>query len=158
MVEFAAMTEAEFEEYLDRAVPQYAEVHLRAGDCEPSEALELAQAEYTSLLPEGLASPGHHLFSIFDSAGGARVGMLWFAVKVRRGGQKWAFLYDFEVLEAERGKGYGRRTLEKLDETLAAMDVARVSLNVFGHNTVARALYEKHGYAITAIGMTKRIG
>lgn len=62
------MTQSEFDSYLERAVPEYAQAHIQAGDCEPGEALILAQADYASLLPVGLATPGHHLFTLRNAA------------------------------------------------------------------------------------------
>jgi hypothetical protein len=35
--------------------------------------------------------------------------------------------------------------------------VGRVGLYVFGHNDVARALYEKTGYDTTSVVMSKRL-
>ena len=154
MVKLVPMTDAEFAEYLDTVIELYAQAHIRAGDCDAADALELAQADYAMLLPEGLHTAGQYLYSMFDETTDARVGMIWFAVKERRG-KKSAFIYDFLVSEEHRGKGYGAQTLSKVDRTVEKMGVARISLNVMGHNHVARALYEKQGYAITGIGMTK---
>ena len=150
------MTDAEFARYLETAIEGYAQSHIKAGDCDASEALELAQADYASLLPEGLSTPGQHVYSVFDEASGARVGMVWFAVRERRG-KKSAFIYDFEIREEHRGKGYGAQTLAKVDRTVEKMGVTRIGLNVMGYNVAARSLYEKDGYQITGIGMTKRL-
>jgi ribosomal protein S18 acetylase RimI-like enzyme len=154
MVKLVPMTDAEFVEYLDTAVGLYAKAHIEAGDCDPSEAMELAQADYESLLPAGLASPGQLLYSVFDETTGTRVGMIWFAVKERRG-KKSAFIYDFVIRPEHRGRGYGAQTLAHVDRVVEKMGVTRISLNVMGHNQVARALYEKQGFAVAGIGMTK---
>lgn len=68
------------------------------------------------------------------------------------------FIYDFNIREDLRGNGYGRTTLEKVEELIRQMGIGKVSLNVFGYNHAARALYEKMGYQITGIGMTKTLG
>ena len=150
------MTDAEFAEYLETAVELYAQSHIKAGDCDAAEALELAEADYAMLLPDGLATKDHSLYSVFDEASSARVGMIWFAVKERRG-TKSAFIYDFVIREEHRGRGFGAQALSTVDRTVRRMGVTRIGLNVMGHNTVARALYEKHGYEIAGIGMTKRL-
>jgi ribosomal protein S18 acetylase RimI-like enzyme len=157
MVQLVPMTGAEFAEYLDTAVALYAQAHIEADDCEASEALALAQADYATLLPEGLGTPHQYLYSVFDAATQARVGMIWFALK-ERDARMSAFIYDFVIRAEHRGKGYGAQTMTMLERTVAPMGVARVSLNVMGGNRVARALYEKQGYRITGIGMTKRLG
>ena len=73
------------------------------------------------------------------------------------------FIYEFNIREDLRGNGYGRTTLEKVEELIQQMGIGKVSLHVFGYNHVgynhaARALYEKMGYQITGIGMTKTLG
>ena len=156
MVKLVPMTDAEFARYLETAIEGYAQAHIKAGDCDAAEALELAQADYASLLPEGLASPDQYVYSVFDEASGARVGMVWFALRERRG-KRSAFIYDFVIREEHRGKGYGAQTLAAVDRTVEAMGVTRIALNVMGYNTAARSLYEKHGYEIAGIGMTKRL-
>ena len=61
--------------------------------------------------------------------------MLWFDLKQRHGKRK-AFIFDFRLEKAQRGKGLGR-------QALAALDVA------------ARALYEKSGFRYSSMHMTK---
>ena len=153
------MSESQFQSYLDTAVQEYAQSHIKAGDCESDEALSLAHKDYRELLPDGLQSKNQFLFSICDDATGANgsIGMIWFAVKDQRAARS-AFIYDFKVREDLRGKGYGRQALEKVEELIRAMGISRVSLNVFGYNHAARKLYEKAGYQITGIGMTKILG
>ena len=68
------------------------------------------------------------------------------------------FIYDFNIREDLRGNGYGRTTLEKVEELIRQMGIGKVSLHVFGYNHAARALYEKMGYQIIGIGMTKTLG
>ena len=156
MVKLVPMTAPEFAEYLETAVELYAQSHIKAGDCDASEALELAQADYAALRPEGLATRDQYLYSILDEASAARVGLIWLAMRERRG-EKSAYIYDFVIREEHRGKGYGAQTLSSVDRMVERMGAARIGLNVMGYNHVARALYEKHGYEITGIGMMKRL-
>ncbi len=153
------MAQAQFEAYLDTAVQEYAQGHLQAGDCAPQDALALAQKDYRELLPDGLASKNQFLFCALDDAPGGNVvvGMVWFAVKEGRT-RRTAFIYDIKVGEDFRGQGYGRQLMQQVEDLVLGMGIARLSLHVFGHNHVARALYEKIGYQITGIGMTKALG
>lgn len=155
MIRLEPMSEAEFASYLARAVPSYAQAHLDAGDVHPDEALSRARQDYDELLPEGLRTPNEHLFTLAHETLGA-VGMIWFELRERRGA-KSAYLYDFEIREDLRGRGLGREALQRLEERLRELGVQRVGLNVFGHNRAARALYEKVGFEITGIGMTKKL-
>ena len=154
MITLEPMTQQQFEEYLERAVPEYAQAHVDAGDCDPDLALELARADYVSLLPAGLKSEDHYLYSIKAPGRAQPIGMVWFELREREG-RKSAFIYDFRIDETQRGKGYGKATLARVDERLKSMGARSVSLNVMGHNHRARALYEKHGFRVTGIGMRK---
>ena len=148
------MTEAEFERYLGYAVKDYAQAHVKAGDSDLDEALELATKDYASLLPLGLASPNQHLFSVFADGLADPVGMVWFESR-ERNGKKSAYIYDVHVQESLRGRGYGSAMLRAMDARLRELGIGRVSLNVMGWNTRARALYEREGYGVTGMGMTK---
>ena len=156
MVRLVPMTEAEFAAYVAKALPEYAKAHLDAGDCDESDAMTLAKADYDDLLPEGLATKGQHLYTIHADGEAGAIGMLWFASRERRG-KNSAYIYDFQVRPELRGRGYGTATLAVLDEMLLSMGIRRVSLNVFGWNSGARALYERQGFIVSAIGMVKNL-
>ena len=68
MVQLEPMTETQYQSYLDTAVEDYAQAHLKSGDCAPEDALRLAQEDYQKLLPDGLQSKNNFLFSIHDDA------------------------------------------------------------------------------------------
>ena len=149
------MTKEQFDAYLRDAVREYADAHLKAGDCEPAEALPKAQADYDALLPEGVQTRHQHLFALRDDAAARDVGMIWFAFKQGVEPPKPAFIFDLRIDADLRGKGYGRAALASFERVAREMGVRKVALNVFGWNRVARALYETAGYEVTSIGMVK---
>ena len=151
------MTPAEFEAYLGQAVKTYADEKVKAGNWRPEEALERSRRDYLTLLPEGVASPNHYLFSIKDAETDQTAGMIWFGV-TDQAGQPSAFIYDFSVAEAWQGRGYGKGALLGLEQKVKGLGITSISLHVFGHNRVARSLYEKLGYEVTNVNMTKRLG
>jgi len=154
MLKLVPMSEPGFRKYLETAVQEYAQAHVKAGDCEPEDALRLAQADYDGLLPDGISTRGHHLFSIVR--GDAPIGMAWFQFR-ERDGRKSIYLFDFQIDAAERGKGYGTQALQRIEELARSMGAERMSLNVMGWNDGARRLYERVGFAIAGIGMTKKL-
>ena len=155
-MQLVPMTKSEFEAYRQRAVKNYAQEHVRAGNWHPSGALQKAENDFLKLLPDGVASENQHLFSIKDSTG-VGVGMIWFGVR-GEGAQRSAFIYDFMIEEQFRGRGYGEGALVASGEKAKELGSARVSLHVFGHNRAAIALYEKVGYEATDLHMTKKLG
>lgn len=154
MITLEPMSQAHFCRYLDHLVPEYAQAHVAAGDREPATAIERARGDIASLLPEGLATEDHHLLSVIADGIAEPVGAVWFEVR-ERDGRKSAFIYDFRIDAAHRGKGYGGATLARIDATLMDMGACHVGLSVLGDNVRARSLYEKHGFRVSGILMEK---
>ncbi len=151
------MTADEFREYYPHSVAAYAEDMVRNVKLSPEVAHERAVTALQGLLPEALSTPGHRL-TVAEDEGGERVGMLWFARLTTPSGTEVAYLFDVEVEETMRGRGLGRRLMELLEEEVAALGLSRIELNVFGHNDVARRLYEDLGYVEISRQLFKELG
>jgi ribosomal protein S18 acetylase RimI-like enzyme len=155
-VRLRPMTAGEYREYHREAVASYADDMVRNVKLSPEAAETRAAATLRDLLPEGLGTRDHWIEVAEDEAG-ERIGHLWFARRATPAGNI-AFLFDVEVVEAARGRGYGRRLMELLEEKVAALGLARIELNVFGHNDVARGLYEDLGYVEMSRQLFKELG
>ena len=114
-----------------------------------------AEADFANILPEGLQTPGHVFFIV--EAGGEPVGYLWLAEREQHG-QRTLFVYEIEIHEGHRGKGYGRAAMLLAEDEALARGLDQVQLNVFGGNEVARGLYRSLGYIENAVLMTKQLG
>ncbi len=156
MVQLIPMTENEFKDYLRSSVEEYAQEHVRVGNWDPTEALQKSEREFQQLLPQGVQSKDQHLFSIVDDATGAKVGILWFAVQYKAS-RPYAFVYDFQIYEEFRRKGYGRQSFVELEGKVKELGLDSISLHVFGHNQPAIDLYKKVGYEVTNMHMTKKL-
>jgi ribosomal protein S18 acetylase RimI-like enzyme len=151
MVKLEPIQQGDFDLFLERGIREYAADHVRNGDWPAEGALERSKKEFEHYLPDGIHSKDQYLYSIIDD-GGNKIGVVWVQVK----GQK-AFIFDFVIDEAFRGKGYGKQSLIALDEKLKSMNVESVGLHVFGDNIVAQELYKKAGFQITNIHMKKEL-
>ncbi len=156
MVRLVPMSNSEYEAYLAFAVRDYADEKVAAGNWQPAEALERSAQEYQKLLPQGVATPDNYWFKIEDQTLATTVGMIWLA-RISFGTHPVAFIYDFRVDERFRRRGYGQQALRAAEEQVKALGFDRIALHVFGHNHAARALYEKMGYEITNISMSKNL-
>jgi RimJ/RimL family protein N-acetyltransferase len=155
MVQLTPLSQADYENWIVTTIDEYAGEKVRAGNWPANDALRRARAEFQRLLPNGLATPNNYLLAIVDPASGTRVGMLWLAIQDRDTGR--AFIYDFRIDEPYRRRGYGLQALRALDDLARDLDIRQIGLHVFGHNLAARSLYEKAGYEITNINMTRKI-
>lgn len=157
MTFLSAMTEPEFTAYLEVAIPEFAQEKVVSGQWAQAEALALSRQGYAELLPHGLATPDHFLFTVRDRATSAAVGMLWFAVQ-QRGDQRIAYVYDIAIDPAHQRRGHARRAFAALEEQASQRGLSGIALHVFGHNTGAQALYRGLGYQTTNINMFKPLG
>ena len=156
MVRLVPMTESEFKTYLQKAIEDYAQDHVKAGNWDSSDALQKSEEQFLQLLPDGVASQKQHLLSIEDDHTGVTIGMIWFAEK-SQASRPAAFIYDFLIHDEYRNKSYGKQTLAALDEKAKELGIEIISLHVFGHNKVAIHLYETAGYEITDLWMAKKL-
>jgi ribosomal protein S18 acetylase RimI-like enzyme len=148
------MTEPDFQVYLAHAIQAYAQDKIQAGNWSPDEALERSRQEFAGYLPLGVQTPNNNLFILLNQ-NGEKVGILWYATLPKQPGL--AFIYDFEIYEPFRRRGYASQAIVALEQDAKARGLKQIDLHVFGHNTAARALYKKAGFVETNVMMTKNI-
>lgn len=154
MSQLVPMTQSEYDEYLKHIIPDYAADNVRAGYWHESEALEKSRQQIEGLLPQGLQSKDHYIYSLFD--GDQKVGMIWLKANVDRPG-KDGFIFDVIVDDQFRGKGYGKQIMALIEEKARELGLKSIGLHVFGYNTVAKHLYDSVGYEVTSYNMIKKL-
>jgi len=142
----------EFPTFLEASKRSYAEGIATQGDRTLEFARQKSEEDHAAVLPDGLDTPGHAIFVI--ETGGDRVGLLWLAER-EMGGRRVQFVYDVEIDELHRGKGYGRAAMLLAESEARRRGLTRIELNVFGGNAVARGLYRSLGYVETSAQMAK---
>jgi ribosomal protein S18 acetylase RimI-like enzyme len=150
------MTDSEYDAYLARLLPNYAQGHVEAGSLNPNDALRKAEAQVRELLPDGPRTPDQYLFCLEEDADGAAVGILWFA-RQDRGVGPHAFVYDIEIEPEFRRRGYASQAFRLLEERVRGLGLSSIALHVFGRNQAARSLYSKLGYVETHVMMAKSL-
>ena len=147
------MAQEDFTPFLAAGIRDYAKQKVASGEWTPEEAAQLSQADHDRLLPDGLKSPDQHLFTVRDAASGEPVATLWLALRPKAGRVE-GYIYDVEVHEPFRGRGYGRSTMLAGIEKARELGAESVGLHVFGHNAPARALYRSLGFVETNVSMS----
>jgi ribosomal protein S18 acetylase RimI-like enzyme len=145
----------EYEEWLAAEIAGYADQIVEAGALSRELAEERSRQDTAQLLPQGRATPGQLIFRI--DADGKPVGWLWLAMRDPRSEEGVGYIYDVEVDKAFRGNGYGRAAMELAEAEARRHGLHALSLNVVGHNAVARALYSSLGYHEVAVRMRKTL-
>lgn len=151
MINLTLMNAGEYQGYLSSAIKTYAEEKVLAGNWKEEEALKKAEEEYTRLLPQGEKTESNFLYTI--RKGDEAVGIIWLAQK----SEELGFIYDIYILEKYQGNGYAKEALKSIENVGQKLRLKKIGLHVFGHNKVARGLYEKLGYETTNVLMEKDI-
>jgi ribosomal protein S18 acetylase RimI-like enzyme len=146
-VRLEPMTQDEYDAWVDVRIAHYAQANAAAGTWSRAQAPAKARAAFTGFLPQGLATPGHRVWTAVDDATGEPVGTLWAEVRPAAAGAE-AFVYWVGVDEAHQGKGYGRALMDAAAEAARQLGAVSVGLQVFADNTAARTLYESLGFQV----------
>lgn len=142
----------EYPAFVESSKAGYAyDISVHGGESEEF-ARRKSEEDHAAILPQGLDTPGHWIFVV--EADGQPVGSLWLAERPH-GREKECWIYGIEIDEAQRGKGYGRAAMQLAEVEARSHGLARLALNVFGGNEVARNLYRSLGYAETSVQMAK---
>ena len=157
MVRLVPMNESEFQAYQQAAIARSASDHVKAGEWMAGNALRLAEQEFQYRLPEGLASPNQYLLMIEDEMFGMKVGMLWFAVRDEGVGRQ-AEIYDLYICEEFRRRHYATHAFRAMETYVRGLKLTTISVQVFGENLATRVMYEKLGYRVTHVLMSKTLG
>lgn len=148
------MTDEEVVSFAAGQLAAYVEERVASGE-DREDATRIATDQTNAVLPGGRPAEGHLLYRLVDDHGTA-VGSVW--IGPPPGGLRdMLWVWYVEVDPAYRGRGLGRAAMVLIEEEARSRGAAELRLNVFGHNTTARRLYESIGYETTAITMRKRL-
>ncbi|WP_307311419.1 GNAT family N-acetyltransferase [Neobacillus driksii] len=127
------------------------EEKVLAGNWNQEESISKAEEEYKRLLPNGEKTESNFLYTILDEA--KTIGVILLAQLSENRG----YIYDINILEEYQGFGYGKEAMKQIENVGKKLGMKKIGLHVFGHNKVARGLYDKLGYQTTNVLMEKEI-
>ncbi|MCV3295575.1 GNAT family N-acetyltransferase [Oenococcus kitaharae] len=145
------MTSTEFDQFVSKAIKDYAVDKVQAGSWLADEAMKKSEESFNSLLPQDINSPDNYLYSIIFQK--EKIGILWMAKLKDQ--PDTIFIYDFAIDDAFQNQGFGSKALVLADEEARKLSFKHIALHVFGRNARALHVYQKSGYGITDINMQK---
>lgn len=151
-VTLASMTEVEYAGWREVAVVGYAQEFVTSGILDAEAATERAQKDFAELLPDGLATENHLLWTAWAEPEPVAVGSIWVMLAPDRR-PPHAFVYSLDVDAAQRRRGYGQAIMEAAMRECRERGIATMGLNVFGHNETARRLYDRLGFQVMSTSM-----
>jgi GNAT superfamily N-acetyltransferase len=143
------MEDEEFAAWLPLLQEGYAGDLMRDYGLSPDQARARAAAEIHRHPPEG-----HSVYVL--EVDGASVGHLWLAER-RNAHEPTLSIYDLDVDEPHRGRGYGRAAMVFAEEEARRRGLTRLALRVGTRNGVARNLYRSLGFDEHEILMSKPV-
>jgi ribosomal protein S18 acetylase RimI-like enzyme len=155
-VRFVPFTEVDFHAWLLQAIPAFALANVEDGRWSLAESIEKSKEAHALLLPQGLRTPDQFFVRLQDADSGTDVGRLWWA-ESDQSGRRQAYIYNIEIEDPARRRGYARAALHALEQVARERGVHQLSLHVFGHNQGARRLYDELGFEPTSITMRKNL-
>ena len=148
MITFRPMRADEFAAYRDYFIVDYAdEISANFGHTLEQSRI-IASKELAEDLPQNVATPDNYLLCMEQNEN-ITIGYLWY--KLYDDGAT-AFILDFVVFKD------GKAALIVLENQLAQSGTRQIKLRVAYKNNKARQLYEKVGFNITGINMSKLLG
>ncbi|WP_347904519.1 GNAT family N-acetyltransferase [Pseudomonas purpurea] len=151
-VTLAPMDNADFVAFAPRAVAEYGDGMVTAGEWAQEEASQKARNVFEQLLPQGRLTENNQLWVIKDQT--HRVGELWVAQR-HVAARKIAFILDIYIDPEARRQGYAKQSLLAVESWARQSGCEEVRLHVFGRNGAARRLYEQSGYGVASLTMAK---
>lgn len=155
MITFTPMSDAQYAEYLDYFIPDYADEIAANYGRSNEDALLQAKTEMAHHLPEGPRTEGQRLHTMIDSDLQIAIGYVWYRPDET---SRSVFIYDFSILPHFRANGRGKAALRALEMMLAEDGYHEIKLRVAADNARAQHVYQAGGFRVTGINMAKAIG
>lgn len=152
---FRKMTKKEFTSFLEVTIPDYAKSRAVVDHLSYEEALKNAHQAFKKLLPKGLKTQNHHLYSVLNKKDW--MGWVWISILGKTPSTQKIYIYYLYLFPDFRGKGFGIDLLNFVEKKAEDLGINRIELHVFGDNKIARKLYKKLGYHETSVMMEKLV-
>jgi ribosomal protein S18 acetylase RimI-like enzyme len=143
------MQDEEFEAWLPLLHEEYAQELVRDYGMSADTARARAVVEI-----DGHRPVTHSVFVI--EVDGEAVGHLWL-VERRDDFEPTLSVYDIDIDEPYRGRGYGKAAMVFAEEEARRRGLTRIALHVGARNDVARNLYRSLGFEENEIAMSKLV-
>ena len=143
MIELRKMTDTELVEFNELCVYELSQVF--ALNMSKDEADKKAKEEQYGLLPDGINTKDHFLFTIIQDKN--NIGSIWFA-KLEKKQKYIAFIFYIGIDEDLRGKGFGTTAMKMIELEIKKIGLNTIRLHVLKNNLPAIKVYNKLDYNI----------
>lgn len=146
---------SEFAAWRNLSIKNYSEGMAINNGLPVSAVLEEATKQFDRSFPQGYPAADNEVYQLVDDHN-KQLGYLWLGIN-GPSFRRRVFIFDIFVEESERKKGYGEFMLGWLEQKTKELGHHEISLHAFNYNRPAISLYEKFGYQVTNVYMTKKL-
>lgn len=146
---------SEFAAWRELSIKNYSEGMAINNGLPVSAVLEEATKQFDRSFPDGFPAIDNHVYKLVSDSD-HQLGYLWLGIS-GPSFRRRVFIFDIFVEESERKKGYGEFMLKWLEGKTKELGFTEVSLHAFNYNRPAISLYEKFGFQLTNVYMTKKL-
>lgn len=150
------MTWDDFDGWAPQSITGGAAQLVASGLLEEPDATARVTGQLADLLPAGIATPLHLLWTVRATETDGLVGHLWMRIRPSTD-EVEAFVLDVDVVSDLRGHGWGRATMIAAQQAARDARASVLRLSVFATNSAGVRLYEGLGYAVVGSTMTRRL-
>ena len=148
------MTAEEYDRFIADHTLDFAH-DLLITDNQPLEKTKARAAEKIGgLLVNGRNTPAHFFMKAVCPQSGKSVGNFWFNFRAK---EAEAYIYYLVVDPEERRKGHGAEIMRLIESFAKDLGCRQIWLNVMSHNAAALKLYEKSGFRVATMHMSKNL-
>jgi ribosomal protein S18 acetylase RimI-like enzyme len=149
-IQLKEMTVEQFNIFKEHNIVVFGTEHAQSKRIPLDEGISFARAMVDKILPQGNKTENHYFFQVMKSDLES-IGYVWYEVQK----PSTLFLFDIEIYESYRGQKFGEQVMRELEDQAKDHALESIELHVFGHNKIARNLYEKMGFEPTNFRMRK---
>lgn len=153
MISLKKMHYSDYNNYIEIAIPDYANDKIESGAWKEEEAFNLSEQTFFTSLPNKQDTINEYLYCICLEK--QVIGYTWFHFNSKD--NSTAFIYDFLILEDYQNKGYGSKAMFLIQNNAKKVGAKKIALHVFAHNERAVHVYKNNGFHFTDFSMAKEL-
>ncbi|MGN7300401.1 GNAT family N-acetyltransferase [Ferdinandcohnia sp. SAFN-114] len=147
---FIEKDQKSIKEFIEKCIVQYSKNKSESLLKPYSITYEESKKSYYKVFVNGKLEEGHNIFNVVEKERNQVIGEVWLYHDENK-----TFIYELIIFEEFQGRGYGTKTLKKIESYFKNRGAKKIGLNVFGDNLVAINLYKKAGYRVGNMNMVK---
>ncbi len=145
------MNQEEYNLVKGKMIADYSKEKIRVGVWAKEEALDLSKETFETLLKDGAETENNYLYNVLDKRDN-NIAYVWFA-KLKQE----VFIYNIDIFEEYKENFEYDKLLTLIEKKVDSLGGKKLSVHTFGYNKELIEKYERFGFKITDITLSKEV-